>query len=368
MPQPRQHASRSRVFVLALAGLIALALTGVAGAEFPYMNTGPSITGTPQEGQTLNGHNGLWLYTNGLKCESNECKYTYTWQRCNPDVSGCADIPGATGFTYLLTAEDVGKRIRFVEWVFKHDCGEWNYQLGTQECHDVTRNGVSSPTEVVAPKPVIAPQSATPPTLSGVAMEDEVLRARGGTWNGQQPIAVRFQWQRCNAQGQSCGEIAGATAATYRLTSADVGSRIRVAEVASNAGGSATAVSAPTVVVIELRPTAARQTIAASRVTLPHRLVLDKMVARRSGDRVVASFRVSDDRGFRVTGVIVRVVVAPSGTTARRTSDSDGWATFTFPVAGGRGTLYFYVEAWRKGEGPQAGVATATLFRYRVGG
>src|SRR5919197_4555804 len=152
MPHLRtKGAAVSRLIVLTCSALLALAVAGGAGAEFPYMNYAPSISGDPVEGNTLQGHNGQWLYTNGLKCEekADECKYTYTWQRCNPDASGCVDIPNAAGSTYLLAAADVGKRVRFVEWVFKHDCGEVVREgpdAGKQEGHDVTKNGVTSPT------------------------------------------------------------------------------------------------------------------------------------------------------------------------------------------------------------------------------
>lgn len=37
---------------------------------------------------------------------------TFQWQRCDPDGTGCADIPGETAATYLLAAADLGKRIR----------------------------------------------------------------------------------------------------------------------------------------------------------------------------------------------------------------------------------------------------------------
>jgi hypothetical protein len=190
MLQPHlKGAGVRRLLVLSLAAFVALAIAGGASAEFPYMNYAPSISGDPVEGNALQGHNGQWLYGDGRKCEAkaDECKYTYTWQRCNPDVSGCVDIAGATGFTYTLVGADVGSRIRYVEWVFKHDCGEVvreGPEAGKQECRDVTQNGVSSPTAQVRPKPVTVPQAGTPPTVRGIAMEDELLRATPGTWTG----------------------------------------------------------------------------------------------------------------------------------------------------------------------------------------
>lgn len=359
--------TRARLVLALLTLLVALGAAGAANAEFPYMNTSPSVKGTPQEGQTLNGLTGLWLYTSGLKCETNECTYTYTWQRCNADSSGCVDIPGATGFTYLLTAADVGKRIRFVEWVFKRDCGEVNRSDGSQECRDITKNGVSALTPVVEPKPVTIAQATAPPTIQGVAMEDEVLRASGGTWTSPTELTKAFYWQRCNAVGEACETVVGAVGPTYRIRRTDVGGRIRVIETAANAGGTAQAVSAVTAVVSELKPTAARPTIAASRVALPHRLIADAILVRQRGRVVTLRVKISDDRGFRVTGVLVGVT--PTGLLAgsgrARATDATGWATFTFRATRA-GTTFVFVQAHKRGEKPQTGVSTAHLFKVRV--
>jgi hypothetical protein len=59
-------------------------------------------------------------------------------------------------------------------------------------------------------------------------------------------MTYTYAWQRCGAGGDSCAPIAGATAASYVLTAADVGSTMRVSLTASNSAGSATAASAAT--------------------------------------------------------------------------------------------------------------------------
>jgi hypothetical protein len=367
MESSMHHVKRAgvRVLVLALTAAVALVVTGAASAEFPTLRSGPSVAGVPQEGQTLTGSKGQWLMADGLAC--NDCQYRWTWQRCNADISGCTDIPGATEFSYTLGADDVGKRIRLVEWNFKRDCGEWNYSTGTQECADITKNSASFPTDIVTPKPVTTAQSTAPPTIAGLPMEEEVLRATGGTWTGPGTITKTIYWQRCNGVGEACATIVGATGPTYKLTSADVGGRIRVIETATNEGGAAQAVSTPTAVVVELRPTATRPTIAAAKVGLPHRLLLDQVKTTQAGTRVTVKIRVSDDRGFRVTGVLVKATPTAllSGSTRERASDATGWATFTF-TATGKGTSFVYAEARRKGEKAQTGVSTANLFRIKV--
>jgi hypothetical protein len=367
MSYPSTRAGAPRFLVLALASLLALAVAGAASAEFPTKRSDPSVKGTPQEGETLNGQTGQWLFDNGLGCPSTECKYTYQWQRCNADRSGCVDVPGRTGFTYLLGPEDVGKTIRLVEYIFKRDCGAHNTQTGAIECKDITKNGVSFPIGPIAPKPVTTAQNTAAPTVQGLAMEDEVLRATPGTWTGPGTITKVIYWQRCNLAGEGCATISGAIGPTYRLTTADVRSRIRVVETATNEGGTAQAVSNVTAAVVELRPTATRQTISVTKLSLPHRLVLNQVVTRQSGGTVTLLVKVSDDRGFRVGGVQVWVTPTGllSGSGAPRISNANGWAKFTFRATGS-GRTFVYVEARRKGEEAQSGISSANLFRIFV--
>jgi hypothetical protein len=354
-----------RALVLALTSVLALAIVGSASAEFPTKRSDPSVRGTPQEGQTLSGQNGQWLDALGLPCT--DCKFTYTWQRCNPDISGCADIPGATGYSYTLGAADVGKRIRFVEWIYKRDCGEVNRSNGSQECADVTKNGVSFPTNTVTPKPVTTPQFTGTPAVQGTPMEDETLTAVGATWTGQGTITKAFFWQRCNTAGEGCVTIPGAIGSAYRLTSADVNGRLRVVETATNEGGTSQAVSPITAVVAELMPTARRQTLPVTKVALPHRLELNQVITSQKGSTVTLRVKVSDDRGFRISGVQVRVTPTSllAGPTPAKMSRADGWAIFTYRATG-TGTTYVYVDARRRGEQAQTGISTSNLFKIRV--
>src|SRR5918996_3232765 len=120
-----------------------------AGQEMPTPRSGPSVAGTPQEGNTLEARGGQWLYANGLDCGSRPlepCKITWQWQRCNAAASSCGDIAGATGTSYLLTAADVGSRIRIVQTLTKNDCNAHGV-----DCRDVSSPQVSAPTNLVAP-------------------------------------------------------------------------------------------------------------------------------------------------------------------------------------------------------------------------
>jgi uncharacterized delta-60 repeat protein len=100
-----------------------------------------------------------------------------------------------------------------------------------------------------ASEPVTAPTNATPPTISGTAVEGQTLTVNAGAWTGSTPISHDYRWRRCDSAGASCVDIAGATATTYALTAADVGRTIRVRETASNAYGQGAVDSAATAVV-----------------------------------------------------------------------------------------------------------------------
>jgi hypothetical protein len=94
--------------LLALSiGVGVFAGAGSAASSAAPTNTDPpTISGTPQEGQTLVGHRGQW---NG-----NPTDYNDYWVRCNKNGGSCADISGATNRNgFQLTNVDVGNTIRF---------------------------------------------------------------------------------------------------------------------------------------------------------------------------------------------------------------------------------------------------------------
>jgi hypothetical protein len=88
-----------------------------------------------------------------------------------------------------------------------------------------------------------------PPTVSGTATAGETLTANPGTWSAPAATSFAYAWQRCSTTGTACADIAGATAATYVLTSADVGNTNRVVVTPSPANTPASAASAVTPVI-----------------------------------------------------------------------------------------------------------------------
>jgi hypothetical protein len=65
----------------------------------------PTVSGTPQQGQTLTATTGSWS-------GSTPITYSYQWQRCTSSGSSCTTITGATGASYVPLAGDVGSTIR----------------------------------------------------------------------------------------------------------------------------------------------------------------------------------------------------------------------------------------------------------------
>ena len=76
----------------------------------------PTVTGTVRVGQVLTAATGTIADADGLTlADAGEAGfgYTYQWVRVDADgMSNPADLPGATGATYTVTASDVGKRLK----------------------------------------------------------------------------------------------------------------------------------------------------------------------------------------------------------------------------------------------------------------
>jgi hypothetical protein len=89
-----------------------------------------------------------------------------------------------------------------------------------------------------------APVAESPPSVAGLAVSGETLVASPGTWSGQS-IEYAFRWLRCDSAGEGCKIVGGATSQSHVLSALDVGSTLRVAVTATNAGGATVATSAP---------------------------------------------------------------------------------------------------------------------------
>ena len=95
-----------------------------------------------------------------------------------------------------------------------------------------------------------APNNTAPPALTGEARQGQTLTTSNGSWTSDSAVTYTYTWQRCEANSTGCANIAGATANRYVVQAADVGKRLRSRVTATNASGSAVALSAVTDVVV----------------------------------------------------------------------------------------------------------------------
>ena len=195
----------------------------------PVGRTRPSISGNPVVGQVLTADHGSWSGTGSID-------FRYSWLRCNSAGQGCSTISAASGSTYTLTAADAGHRIRVVV-LARNSVGKADWTSGSTAL--VQASG---------------PVNTSAPTAAGSARQGGTLTARAGGWSSAAPLAFSFQWSRCDAAGNRCAPIPGATHPTYTLTTSDVGHRLVVYVQARSRRGAGYATSRPTAVVTSSAP------------------------------------------------------------------------------------------------------------------
>ena len=255
---------------LAAAGLLAAA----ASAAVPANTAPPAISGTAQEGSTLTASTGTWT--------NSPTSFSYQWERCASDGTGCGDITSATNKTYAPTSGDVSHTLRVAV---------------TATNADGKASASSDSSAIVSSKN--APSNAVKPALTGTAAVGEQLTVSNGSWSSS-PTSFARQWQRCDSDGTGCLNIAGATGRTYGVRSADIGHRLRALVTAHTSGGTATAVSNTSAVVGNPSTTVTTTTTATTTVPGNRAPTIRFLSLRRSGVRVYARFRVCDDHTGRI--------------------------------------------------------------------
>ncbi|MFN2471892.1 MAG: S8 family serine peptidase [Gaiellaceae bacterium] len=220
-----------RVKSAAGAGGYFVDISGIVTSP-PANDGAPSISGEPREGQALTTSAGRWSGGTPMT-------YAFQWVRCDTAGGACAGIAGATGTTYTTTVADIGATLRVVV-------------TATNAAGSVS--ATTSPTLAIAALP---PANTAAPLVSGRTEVGHTLQAQSGEWRSALPLAYAFQWRRCNRAVTACNDIPGATQTAYVLRPADAGSRVGVAVIATNGGGSTEAVSAaPLVEALAPHPTA----------------------------------------------------------------------------------------------------------------
>ena len=233
------------------------------------------------------------------------------------------------------------------------------------------------------------PSPTQEPNISGTAQEGQTLRASTGTFNGTAPITYAYRWLRCNAQGNGCSNIGGATSSTYQVKSGDVGHRLRVRVTATNSDGSATSTSNETAVVTAATAPpppvvngcpAGNGPVDVSQVSLPARLVIDGQSASpatitRSTQDITLRFHVSACNGRPVTGALIYATAVPFqqfSVAAETPTGADGWATLTehrlsaFPASPRQQLLAVFVRARKSSDPIVAGISARLLVSFPV--
>ncbi len=338
------------------ANAVSAATGVVARGESPKNTSPPTIAGTAKAGQTLTATNGSW--------SGNPTSFRYDWFRCNTSGSDCNGV-GGNRATYGLDRDDVGSTIR----VRVRAANAFGSDTAT-----------SAPTAVVAPAGPI-PANTSLPTIAGTAKDGQTLVASVGGWaNG--PTRFDVTWRRCDANGNDCDGVAKGP--SYRLSSADVGHRVRIVVEAANQFGAAKATSAPTAVVAGALPGGAirlpsgRVSLPVSQIAPPQRLVISGVVfvPRRVSSRnaFVGRFRVTDTRGYVIRDALVYAIGLPYGwirPAGEAITGTDGWAQITLvptramPLR--HAAVVFFLRARKPGDSLLAGISTRRLVQVRIG-
>jgi hypothetical protein len=330
----------------------------------PVNQVEPRISGTPTEGQQLTTTNGTWVGVQPMT-------FTYQWVRCGPrggrpDASNCGAIPGATKSTYTLIAADVGWRLR-VRVTATNAAG------GTTHASNPTAAVIGSK----------APINTRRPAITGSMVEGATVALDRGTWTGASSFT--YQWLRCNSAGGGCVAIPGATGTQYRLTTADVGHKIRANVTARNSRGPTTVMSGEPATVVPAGPAgvivlpSGERSIPATSVAVTHRLVVSEVrfspnPIRSRTAPISIRVRVKDTRGYVVRDALVFVRSTPLVTrgVSRVRTATDGWVSFTmqprfnFPRPQNGFNVQYFVKAYRSGDHPLAGVAGYRLVQVRL--
>jgi hypothetical protein len=111
--------------------------------------------------------------------------------------------------------------------------GAVNNNISWGSAHE---NSWAGDTDIVGEN-AIAPVNTIAPVVSGTNTVGSLLTTTNGTWSGSLPITYTYQWLRNGLN------ISGATSSTYTLVTADTSNVVSCRVTATNALGSANAVS-----------------------------------------------------------------------------------------------------------------------------
>ena len=241
---------------------------------------------------------------------------------------------------------------------------------------------MGSASSVTASQAQYAPVNTAAPTISGNALENQLLTANDGSWSTP-PTSFSYQWLQCDTAGNGCVDIkSNGTGKTYRVQTADVGKTIRVRVTATNNDGGTTVTTVQTAPIKSAGPEGAvklpngETSIPVTSVSLAagQRLVVSDVkfspnpVKVFSKTPITVRVKVKDSRGYVVRGALVFVRSTPevSSTPPEQLTQQDGWVTLTtvpqadFPTNPAY-NVQFFVRARKNGEDILGGVSSRAL-------
>ena len=200
--------------------------TGEVLPAVPVNTVAPSLSSsTPAEGVLESASTGSWA--------TPPTGYGYQWERCEEGGVECVAIEGATEATYVPGLADVGHALR----------------VAVTASSPGGAATADSPASAAVSTVVSAPVDFSFPEIVGLARQGQTLSVRPGTWMGPPPLSYAYQWERCDAAGEACTALSGATGSSYTPTSGDVAGTLRVLVSASDTAGRASQISPPSVLV-----------------------------------------------------------------------------------------------------------------------
>ncbi|HEX6663106.1 MAG TPA: hypothetical protein VF025_05485 [Gaiellaceae bacterium] len=143
-----------------------------ATAGRPSNTASPTISGIPQEKQTLSASRGSWIGGQPMT-------FSYQWRRCDGNGGNCSDIAKANASSYLLSAADIGHTMR-VRVTARNSLGATS--AGSTPSAVITKAGAPSGT-AISVNDVSLPNRLI---VDRVSFDPLILRSHG-------PITARFR-------------------------------------------------------------------------------------------------------------------------------------------------------------------------------
>jgi len=173
---------------------------------FPANTIAPVISGATALGSVLSSTTGTWI---GIPTPT----FAYQWRR------GVTNITSATNSTYTLVVGDSAQNITCVVTATN------------------TLGSASATSNIITAQTYSAPVNTIAPVISGTTTLGSLLSVTTGTWTGNPSPTFAYEWTR---NGLS---IIGATSSTYTLVIQDSNANINCFVDATNALGTASALS-----------------------------------------------------------------------------------------------------------------------------